>query len=122
MPEPSPSARMVLTTASDPNEAMRLGRAMVEEGLAACATIVPMVQSVYRWKGAVETSSEAMLLIKTTAEALVALEARLHALHSYETPEFLVLPVDSGSAPYLEWIANCVGSTGMETPEEDSGL
>lgn len=122
MPEPSQNARIVLTTASDPNEAMRLGRSLVDERLAACTTIVPAVQSVYRWKGVVETTNEAMLLIKTSTEALPALEARLHALHSYDTPEFLVLPVESGSAPYLEWLYGNLSEPGEADgrPNEES--
>jgi periplasmic divalent cation tolerance protein len=104
MPETVPTARVVLTTAADPEEAARLGRTLVEERLAACVTVVPTVQSVYRWRGEVETSSETLLLIKTGPDQLAALEARLHALHSYQTPEFLVLKVESGSQTYLDWL------------------
>jgi periplasmic divalent cation tolerance protein len=106
MPDSSPSARLVLTTASSLEEADRLGRILVEERLAACATLIPMVQSIYRWKGALESSNETMLLLKTVSPQLAALEARLHGLHSYETPEFLVLAVDSGSHAYLAWMTS----------------
>jgi periplasmic divalent cation tolerance protein len=105
MPEPNPQARLVLTTAADREEAGRLGRAVVEERLAACATLIPGVESIYRWKGEVESAAEMMLVIKTGADQLVALEARLRELHSYETPEFLVLRVEAGSHAYLEWLA-----------------
>ncbi len=98
-------ARIVLTTVSSPEEADQLARTLVEERLVACATLLPAVQSVYRWQGAVETATETMLLLKTAAEQLPALEARLHALHSYETPEFLVLRVEAGSRGYLDWLA-----------------
>jgi periplasmic divalent cation tolerance protein len=101
-------ARIVLTTAASIDEARKLGRALVEERLAACTTLVPQAESIYRWKDAVESASETLLLIKTSAESLDALEKRLHQLHSYETPEFLVLPVDSGSAAYLEWLTGCL--------------
>jgi periplasmic divalent cation tolerance protein len=104
MPEATSSARIVLTTTSNPEEANRLGRTLVEERLAACATLIPAVESIYAWKGKVETSSETMLLLKTGAAQLAALEARLHRLHSYETPEFLVLAVESGSHAYLTWV------------------
>jgi periplasmic divalent cation tolerance protein len=104
MPEASPSARIVLTTAADPEEADRLGRTLVKERLAACVTLIPTVQSIYHWKGEIESSTETLLLLKTCVEQLPALQARLNALHSYETPEFLVLPVESGSQPYLEWL------------------
>jgi periplasmic divalent cation tolerance protein len=104
MPEADPQARIVLTTAADAEEAARLGRTLVEERLAACATLVPVVQSIYRWEGQVESATETLLLLKTGAEQLAALEARLHQLHSYQTPEFLVLKVDAGSRDYLDWL------------------
>jgi periplasmic divalent cation tolerance protein len=104
MSEAHPPARIVLTTAANPEEAGRLARTLVEERLAACATLIPGVESVYRWKGRVESATETMLLIKTGPEQLAALEARLCELHSYETPEFLVLQVEAGSHPYLDWL------------------
>jgi len=108
MTESHSSARIVLTTASSPEEAARMGRALVEERLAACATLIPGVQSIYRWKDAIETSHESLLLLKTDAGRLAALEARLHQLHSYQTPEFLVLGVDAGSRGYLDWLQACL--------------
>lgn len=104
MPEPSSAARIVLTTAATPEEAERLGRTLVEERLAACATLIPAAQSIYRWEGKVESAAETLLLLKTAAAQLPALEARLHELHSYQTPEFLVLAVESGSQAYLDWL------------------
>jgi len=104
MPETTPSARLVLTTTANPNEAARLGRILVEERLAACATFMPAVQSIYRWQGQVESSSETLLLLKTGPDQLPALQARLLELHSYQTPEFLVLAVESASRPYLDWL------------------
>jgi periplasmic divalent cation tolerance protein len=103
------SARIVLTTAASVEEARRMGCTLVEERLAACATLLPAVESIYRWQGAVESAQETMLLLKTAAEELPALEARLLALHSYSTPEFLVLPVESGSQAYLAWLQACTG-------------
>jgi periplasmic divalent cation tolerance protein len=96
--------RIVLTTTANPEEAAKLGRALVEERLAACATLIPTVQSIYRWQGAIESSTETLLLLKTGVAQLAALEARLRELHSYQTPEFLVLPVEAASQPYLEWL------------------
>jgi periplasmic divalent cation tolerance protein len=104
MPISSPPARLVLTTAANPEEAARLGRTLVEERLAACATLIPGALSIYHWQGEVESSSETLLLLKTGPDQLGALEARLHELHSYQTPEFLVLRVDSASQPYLDWL------------------
>lgn len=104
MPEPHPSARIVLTSTSNPDEAILLARTLVEERLAACATLIPAVESIYHWEGQLETSTEALLLLKTDSDQLAALEARLHELHSYQVPEFLVLDVESGSRLYLEWL------------------
>lgn len=103
------NARIVLTTASSRDEAERLGRILVEERLAACATLMPGAESIYRWEGKLESDAETLLLLKTEAGRLDQLEARLHALHSYTTPEFLVLRVDSGSRAYLEWLGGCLG-------------
>jgi len=104
MSESTPQARIVLSTAANHEEAARLGRTLVAERLVACATLVPAVQSIYRWQGQIETSQEALLLLKTAVEQLPALEARLHELHSYQTPEFVVLAIESGSHPYLAWL------------------
>jgi periplasmic divalent cation tolerance protein len=104
MPDPIQQACIVLTSAATPEEASRLARTLVEERLAACASLIPSVESIYRWKGQVESAAETMLVIKTGPDQLAALEARLHELHSYETPEFLVLRVESGSHPYLDWL------------------
>jgi periplasmic divalent cation tolerance protein len=104
MPEAAPPARIVLTTAANPEEAARLGRTLIEERLAACATLIPGAQSIYRWQGEVESATETLLLIKTGLEQLAALEARLHELHSYQVPEFLVFKIDAVSQPYLDWL------------------
>jgi periplasmic divalent cation tolerance protein len=104
MPEADSPARIVLTTTATAEEAGRIARILVEERLAACVTLVRGVESVYQWKGEVETATETMMLIKTGAEQLAALEARLVELHSYQTPEFLVLTVEAGSHSYLDWL------------------
>jgi periplasmic divalent cation tolerance protein len=104
MPEANPPARIVLTTTANREEADRLGRTLVEERLAACATLIPAVESIYHWQGEIESATETLLLLKTGPEQLAALESRLRELHSYQTPEFLVLRVESGSQPYLDWL------------------
>ena len=107
MPESMMSAcpiRLVLTTTANPEEAARLGGALVEERLAACATLIPGAQSIYRWQGKIESSAETLLLLKTASEQLPALESRLQELHSYQTPEFLVLGIEAGSHSYLKWL------------------
>ncbi len=104
MPDTTPPAYIVLTTADNPREAARLARTLVEERLAACVSMIPAVQSIYHWQEQIETATETMLLLKTGPDQLAALETRLHELHTYQTPEFLVLPVESGSQPYLDWL------------------
>lgn len=104
MVESGTQARIVLTTVADAAEAERLARTLVEERLAACATLLPGVQSIYHWEGAVVSATEILLLIKTEADQVAALEERVKALHSYQAPEFLVLKVESASLSYLEWM------------------
>jgi periplasmic divalent cation tolerance protein len=106
MMEKSSIARIVLTTTATLDDARALGRLLVEEHLAACATIIPSVESIYQWKGEIEESKEALLLLKTVENKLEELEARLFSLHKYQTPEFLVLDVDGGGSEYLRWLAD----------------
>lgn len=108
MQQPNLQARIVLTTTADAEEARRLGRMLVEEHLAACVTLLPTVCSIYWWQGEIESANECLLLVKTSQDRLKALESRLHELHSYETPEFLVLPIEAGSQAYLDWMQNCL--------------
>lgn len=108
MLEWNPPARIVLTTTAGAEEANRLGRMLVEERLAACVMLVPTVRSIYWWQGEIESANECLLLLKTAEEKLAALEARLHELHSYQTPEFLVLPIEASSQAYLDWMQNCL--------------
>lgn len=99
-----PQARIVLTTESTLDEANKLGRTLVEERLVACATLLPVVQSIYHWNEQIQSAPETMVVLKTSTEQLGALEKRLKELHSYRVPEFLVLPVETGSAEYLQWL------------------
>jgi periplasmic divalent cation tolerance protein len=97
--------RLILVTTSPRAEAKRIAHALVEEHLAACVNLIGGVHSVYRWKEEVETADEVLLLIKTLQEKVDAVRTRVHELHSYELPEFLVLDVADGSEAYLAWIA-----------------
>jgi len=106
MSEPAPPVRIVLTTCASPGEASRLARTLVEERLSACATMIPAVQSIYHWQGQIEFSTETLLLLKTGPEQLAALESRLHELHSYQTPEFVVLGAEAASQPYIDWLTS----------------
>lgn len=97
--------RLVLVTCASLGEARKIAHFMVEKRLAACVNIhSAKVESIYRWKGKVESAREHLLLIKTTARRLKTLEREVLRLHSYDTPEFLVLPVSSGSRGYLRWL------------------
>ena len=77
----------------------------MEERLAACGNVLPEVRSIYRWEGQVREDAEALLVLKTTRARLDALRDRVLALHPYQVPEVIALPVEAGSAPYLAWIA-----------------
>ncbi len=104
---PAVDAVIVLTTwpaEEDPSDA---AAALVEERLAACVSVLPEMESVYRWQNAVERARERQLLVKTARPRLDALLARLKALHPYEVPEAIVLPVAGGSEAYLAWLAAC---------------
>jgi len=100
--------RVVLTTCGSLEEARKIARAFIERRLAACVNIVPQVESVYRWQGKVETATEWLLVIKTTADRFVPLRDVLQELHSYETPECIAIEITDGSAAYLEWIGESV--------------
>ena len=96
---------VVLVTAGSAEEATRIARALVAERLAACVNVLGPMRSIYRWQGAVEEADEHLLLVKARGADVGAVETRVRALHSYELPEVLALPVGSGSAAYLAWLA-----------------
>jgi periplasmic divalent cation tolerance protein len=100
--------KLVLSTCGSIDEARKLARALVEKQLAACVNIVPQIESVYYWKGKVETSTEFLLLIKTTAGAFDELRDVLMELHSYDVPECIEIAIEDGSAAYLAWIGESV--------------
>lgn len=81
-----------------------IGRTLVEEGLAACANILPGMQSIYRWQGKIETASETVLLVKTTAGAYPHAEARIKTLHSYDVPCIVALPMTAAEPAFATWI------------------
>ncbi|SMF66919.1 divalent-cation tolerance protein CutA [Allosphingosinicella indica] len=86
-------------------EAERIGRVAVEEGLAACVNILGPCRSIYRWQGAIETSSEVPVIFKTAAEAAPALTARIAALHSYDVPAIVTWPIADALPDYARWAA-----------------
>lgn len=96
--------QIVLTTCPDQACAERIAQALVEEGLAACVNILPPMQSIYKWKGKIETASEQLLVIKSTLARFPAIRDRLHALHPYELPEIIAVPIADGLPEYLAWL------------------
>lgn len=97
-------ALVVLCSVGSADDAERLARELVERRLAACVNVLPGVLSIYRWKGRVERDDERLLIIKTRRPRLAEVQAALVALHPYELPEVLALPIEAGYGPYLEWL------------------
>ena len=100
----SSEAIVVLITAANVAEAARLAEMLVDAQLAACVQILHPMDSIYRWKGAIERATEVLLIAKTARSKFGEVEREVRALHSYETPEIVALPVTASSAPYLEWL------------------
>jgi len=105
----TPEARVVLVTVPDADAGVILARRIVGERLAACGNVIPGLTSVYRWDGEIQEDPEALVVFKTTPAAIDDLKRRVSELHSYEVPEFLVLPVVDGAEPYLRWLDGEVG-------------
>jgi periplasmic divalent cation tolerance protein len=95
---------IVLTTAPPELDIAGLARTLLSEQLVACINILPAMQSVYRWQGAIEAAAEHQLILKTTVGCVERLRERLATLHPYDVPEFLVIEASSGSDSYLEWL------------------
>lgn len=95
---------VVLSTCATEDEAEKLARLLLDRQLAACVSVVPALRSHYRWKGAIESSTECLMLIKTSRDLFAELCGTLEEAHSYEIPEVLALPVVDGAANYLDWL------------------
>jgi periplasmic divalent cation tolerance protein len=115
----SDAHRVVLISTPGADAGHRLARTLVGERLAACGSVVPAVQSVYRWQGAVEEEQEALVVLKTAADRVQRLMERALELHPYDVPEILALPVVGGNPEYLNWV---VAETRAEAPDPDDGL
>ncbi len=100
---------VVYVTCRSRDEACRIGRTVVEKRLAACANLVPEITSIYRWEGAVQEEKECLMILKTTGSAIEGLKIEVLLQHSYEVPEFVVVPIESGSPDYLQWLTDSVG-------------
>jgi periplasmic divalent cation tolerance protein len=96
---------LAFTNLPDRGAAERLADALIEKRVAACVNILAPCRSVYRWKGAVQHDDEHPVLIKTTAEQYPALEAAIRAMHPYELPEIVAVPIERGLPAYLDWVA-----------------
>lgn len=106
-------AYLVYITAPDEPEARRIGRELVERGLAACVNVVPLVRSIYRWEGRVVEEGEALLLVKTLPGALERLEQAVRELHPYSVPAISAIPVERLHDPYLRWMQDVVAPGGV---------
>jgi len=94
----------IYMTAASPEEAHKVGRALVEERLAACMNVIPGMSSCYWWQGKIEEARETVLIAKTRRELVERLTARVKALHSYSVPCVVALPILGGNPDYLRWI------------------
>jgi len=106
MSDDAVDAIVVFITAANGEEASRLAEMLVGAHLAACVQILPEMESVYRWQGKIERQAEILILAKTTRGRFEELEREVRALHSYDTPEIIAVPVVAGSAPYLKWLSS----------------
>ena len=97
---------LVLSTFPDVATARRVGRELVEQRCAACANILPQIESIYWWEKKVESANETLVLFKTTAERYAALETTLRRLHPYEVPEIMAFRAESGLPDYLRWVVD----------------
>lgn len=108
MPVDPTDAIAVFITAANRNEAVRLADMMVAARLAACVQILPEMESIYRWQGKIERQQEVLIIAKTAASKFEELEREVRAIHSYDTPEIVALPLTAGSSPYLEWLKKSI--------------
>ena len=103
---------LVLVTCGSAKETKSIANALVGKHLAACVNVLASpVQSIYRWKGKIETAREYLLLIKTSRRRFAALEKEIRRLHSYDVPEIIALPIVAGSKPYLKWLLESVATS-----------
>ena len=100
---------VVLVTAGSVRECKRIAKHLLEEQLIACANVVPMVHSVYRWKGKITDEKECLMLLKTSRESFPSLQKEVEKLHSYSVPEVIALPIVDGSPNYLSWLVESLG-------------
>jgi len=98
--------QLVFCTAPDTDTARRIASALVEYRLAACVNLLPGIESIYRWEGEVKSDAEVLLMIKARSADYALLETRIRALHPYELPEIIAVPLIAGLPAYLDWVRN----------------
>ncbi len=101
-----PDYTVIFITTSSLDEAEKIGRALVEEKLVACSNIISPIRSIYRWQGKICDDKEALIILKTKKKLFKQIEKRVKALHSYEVPEVISMPIIEGSNKYLSWLKN----------------
>lgn len=106
----------IFMTAPNEEEGAKIAKALVEERLCACVNIIPKIRSIYRWEGKVWDEQEVMMIAKSESALAPAIVARVKELHSYDVPEIICLPIDTGSGDYLDWIGDSV-----DVPTETEG-
>jgi periplasmic divalent cation tolerance protein len=108
LPEMADEILLVLSTFPDLETARRIAAQLVTENFAACANIIPAIESIYRWQGKIEQGNETLVLFKTSAARYSAFQDKLKSLHPYDVPEIICFPLTAGWPPYLRWVAdNC---------------
>ena len=108
----SGTAIVAFSTFADLETARKVARVLVEERRVACANVVPQIESIYHWKGRIESTAEVLVIFKTTRECYAGFEERLRTLHPYEVPEIIALDLAAGLPAYLRWIAESVSQAG----------
>jgi periplasmic divalent cation tolerance protein len=99
---------LALSTFPDAEIARRISNQLVSEGFAACANILPAIESIYRWKGKIESGTETLVFFKVSEDRQSAFQDKLRSLHPYDVPEIIFVPVASGLQEYLQWVSeNC---------------
>ena len=102
-------AVVIFVTAASEQEAASIGKHLVEEGLVACANIIPQIRSIYRWKCDICDERETLIMIKSREELFEKIRSRIRELHSYEVPEITAISLEKGDADYLQWIETVTG-------------
>jgi periplasmic divalent cation tolerance protein len=100
---------LALSTFPDAETARRISNQLVSERFAACANILPAIESIYRWKQQIESANETLVLFKVSEDRQLAFQDKLRSIHPYDVPEIIVVPVVSGLPEYLRWVSESCG-------------